>query len=72
MAGTITITAPTGPGSSVTSLVLTDIRSVTFDPIASRLSVMLSDGTIKNFDIKATTTITATASAGTFTFTVSQ
>lgn len=72
MAGTATITAPTGPGVSATSLVFTGVRLIAFDPIAASVAITLADGSVKSFDMKATTTLTGTASAGTFTFTVSQ
>ena len=72
MSGTVTVTAPDGPGLSVTALAFTEVRQVNFDPIAASLSVMLANGQVRVFDLKATTTITATASSGTFTFTVAQ
>lgn len=72
MAGTATITAPIGPGLTTTAAVYTGVRELKFDLIAASLQVMLADGSVKTFDLKATTTITATASSGTFTFTVSQ
>lgn len=70
--GQLTITAPTGPGSSVSSLVLTGVRNLNFDTARAVLAVTLADDTVRNFDIAATSTITATAAAGVFTFAVSQ
>jgi hypothetical protein len=70
--GTLTITAPTGAGSSVSALVLTNVRNINFDTARAVLAVTLQDDTVRSFDINATTTITATAASGVFTFTVAQ
>lgn len=70
--GRITVTAPTGAGSSVSSLVLTNVRNINFDTARAVLLVTKEDDTVVSFDINATTTITATAAAGVFTFVVSQ
>lgn len=72
MSGQTTVTAPIGPGLTATSQVITGVREVVFDTLAAALRVMKSDGTVVNYDLKATTTVTATASSGVFTFTVSQ
>lgn len=70
--GKITVTAPTGAGSSVTALVLNNVRNIIFDTARAVLLVTKDDDTVVSFDINATATITATASSGVFTFTVSQ
>ncbi len=70
--GTVTVTAPTGPGDTVTALVLSNVRLVSFDTVRAALAVTLADDTVRNFDLFATTTITATASAGVFTFVIQQ
>ncbi len=72
MSGTATVTAPIGPAVTATAVVFTGVQAVNFDPIGCTLSVTLSNGQVRIFDTRATTTITATASSGVFTFTVSQ
>jgi len=70
--GKLTITAPTGPGSSVTALVLNNVRNLNFDTQRAVLAVTKEDDSVASFDLNATATITATASAGVFAFVVSQ
>ena len=72
MASTVTYTGKTGPAQTVTTLVMTNVRDIDFNALESVLYVTLQDGAVRQFDLKATTTITASASSGNLTFTVSQ
>ena len=72
MPGTATITAPTGPGLMVEGIVFTGVRELSLNPVNASLAMMLENGQVRQFDLKATTTLTATASSGVFTVTVDQ
>ena len=75
----ITVTGKAGPGLDVTAVVLTDIRSFTVnvgDAVGDLgqenvLTVVLSDGTVKDYDITEATTFTVTVAAGVYTIVVS-
>ena len=81
MPHSLTITAPVGPGLTVTSLVFDDVQALHFNltgPIEERkeLEVVYNDpdGNEKRqqFDIDATTTITDTITNGNHAWVVSQ
>lgn len=73
MAGinTVTITAKTGPGLTVTTLVINNVSDINFDLIKRELDVIDTNGIIKEFDIDAITTITMTVSSKNYTVTIS-
>ncbi len=58
-----TITAKTGPGSSITSLVLNNLTQFNLD-IGRKMLYTNSDIGPKEFDVNATTTLTCTITAG--------
>lgn len=66
-----TITAPTGPGSDVSALVLTNLRTFNLDLAKSVLHTE-SDLGPRDFDIAATDTLTCTIADGVATIVVSQ
>ncbi len=72
MANTVTVTAKTGPGQTVTAKVISYIL-LTIDPIRQVLHVTDSNGQVQDFDINAVTALTCTVSgaAGTYAFTIS-
>ena len=72
MSATVTVTAPTGAGSSVSAKAFTNVRNINIDPIGTVLQLTLEDGSVREFDLAATATITATAASGVFTFTFAQ
>ncbi len=69
--GNVTITADIGPGNSVTSLVLSGVRSLHYDFPDNRLQIMLSDGKVRSFDYSTIATITHTISSAVATVTIS-
>lgn len=66
-----TITSKTGPGITVTSLVLTNLTKFNMD-LAGKVLFTVSDQGQREFDIAATTTLTCTIAAGVATIVVSQ
>jgi hypothetical protein len=71
MPSTATVTAKTGPGNTVTALVLNNVTDISLSPAPnSVLKVVSSNGT-DYFDISASTTITATIASGVVSFTIS-
>lgn len=69
MASNATVTAKTGPAVQATAVVLTDIRSFTFDCDGNNLAVYLRNGQVKYF--AGYSTVTVTVSGGNYTLTVS-
>lgn len=63
MASQVTVTAPTGPGLSVSGKVFTGLRNFNLDLAGKTLSFDSDQGP-KCFDINATTTLTCTITAG--------
>lgn len=73
MASSAIVTAKTGPAVTVTTLTLSDVRSMLFDLAGkSVLSITLESGQVREFDIAASTTLTATITAGSLALTISQ
>jgi len=66
-----TITGKTGPATTVTSLVLTNLTKFNMD-LANKVLFTVSDQGQREFDLAATTTVTCSISAGTATIVVSQ
>lgn len=71
MPSTVTVTLPTGPGSSVTANVTANARKVEYDLIGKVLSVTDFDNKVKQFDFNSAATVTHTISGGNSTITVS-
>lgn len=73
--GTATVTATTGPGTTVTSKVITDVKrfSVDIDKKMLYVHVLNSDatGASLEFALTNTVTFTVTVSAGNYTITIS-
>lgn len=67
-----TITSKTGPGLTVTSLVLTNLKVFDLQLAGKSVLTTESDQGIRTFDINATTTLTCTIAAGVATIVVSQ
>lgn len=65
-----TVTGKTGPNQTATAAVLTNCRGANFDADSMVLSIEDEDGSFKEFDLVATTTVTLTKSGTTFTLTV--
>lgn len=59
----VTVTAYSGPGESNTSAVFTDVESYTFDVGRQILSLNMSGGVVKTFDLTTVTTVTVTVAA---------
>ena len=72
MPSTATVTSKTGPGQTVTVLVINNVREANFALALKSILVVTNDLGIKEFDINATTTITFTIAVGVGTLTVSQ
>lgn len=74
MPSSATVTGKTGPGSTVTALVLNNVVEMLVLPAPSSvLQFKYNGGTsISQFDMAATTTFTVTVSAGVITVTISQ
>ena len=64
-----TITAKIGAGQQATALVLTNIRSFSFDCLGNTLNVVLDNHTVRTF--AGYTTVTVTLSGSNYTLTVS-
>ncbi len=60
--GNLTMTAPKGPGGTVTSLVLNGIRSIKFDMAHETVIVEDINRTITHYDYETIATITYTIS----------
>lgn len=69
--GNVTITADIGPGNSVTSLVLNDVRDLRFNFNQNRLQVILQNGKTRDFDFSTISTITHSISSAVDTITIS-
>jgi len=69
--GNITITAPKGPGGTVTSLLLSNARSIKFDMAHETFIVEDVDGKISHYDYETIATVTYTISAELATIAVS-
>lgn len=67
-----TVTAPTGPGSSVTSLVLTGVTEVLVLTAPKSMITIKHDKGLSEFAISGTTTFTVTPSSGNLTIVISQ
>lgn len=67
-----TVTGKTGPASTVTSLVLTNVTRMEVFPFPKSILKIDHDKGSSEFDIQATTTFTITASGGVLTVVVSQ
>lgn len=70
--GTVTITAPTGPGVLASAQVITNVRQLAFNFDEPTAQITYEDGRVQSFDLSATATITATAASGVFTVTINQ
>lgn len=68
--GTVTITSTTGPGLTVTSMVLTNVSDIRFD-LSKNMIYVVSNGIIKEFAYNAVATVTFTISGVTATIAVS-
>ncbi len=68
--GNCTVTAPTGPGLTVTSLVLNSVRSLEYDFPGDMVYIKLADGKVRDFDLNTIATITQTVSGNTHTVTI--
>jgi hypothetical protein len=66
-----TCSAPVGPGKSVTSLVLRDVKEVHLDFVKKVAQVVQNDGRVAEVDISAITTFTDTISSGNHTIVIS-
>ena len=69
--GNLTITAPTGPGNTVTSLALSGCKEVSFEMDREVIKVTDSGGVIRYFDYETTATVTYTISGEIATITIS-
>jgi hypothetical protein len=72
MASTATVTAPVGPGGSVSAVVLTGVTELFVQPAPSSMLFIKHDKGRSEFAINATTTFTVTPSSGNLTVTISQ
>ncbi len=68
--GNATVTAPVGPGKTVTSLVLNAIRSLEYDFPADMIYIKLASGSVREFELATIATITQTVSGDTHTVTI--
>lgn len=71
MASSVTITATTGPGETVTALVISNVADVNFDLARHELDVVDVNGIIKEFDLGAVGTVTFSISGHNYTITIS-
>lgn len=71
MPSQVTITAKTGPGQTVTSLVLTGVTEMNYQTFPRSLLKVVHDKGQSEFDIQAQTTWTITLSGGNVTVVVS-
>jgi hypothetical protein len=72
MPGTMTITAPTGPGVLADGVVISNVRTALFDFENASLQVTDENGKVQTYDLSSTDTITATAASGVFAMTIDQ
>jgi len=72
MASSATVTAPTGPGQTVTAVVFTGVTELLVQPAPQSMLFIKHDAGRSEFAINATTTFTVTPSSGNLTVTVSQ
>lgn len=68
----ITVTSKTGPGSTVTSQVFSNVLAVNFNIAAQVVTVVDGNNTPHDFDLFGTTTITYTVSSHVGTIAISQ
>ena len=68
----ITVTSKTGPGSTVTSLALANVREINFNVAKQVLTVVDDSGVSKDFDLYGTTTVTYTIASRVATVAASQ
>ena len=66
---TVTITGKVGPGNTVTSLVLRDVKSINFQVANNTIQIVYGDKT-QQFDYNATATVTYTISGSAATITI--
>lgn len=71
MPSQLTVTAPTGPGVSVTSLVLRNVTDIDFQLGGKSILRVESDNGIDHFDISDSSTVTFTLASGVGTVVVS-
>lgn len=71
MPSQVTITAKTGPGQTVTTLVLTGVTRIEYDTDPKSLLKILHDKGQSEFDIEASTVWTTTLSSGNITVVIS-
>jgi hypothetical protein len=69
--GNLTITAPVGPGDTVTSLVLNGVKSIKFDMANEVIEVVKDDGQILYFEYETIATVTYSISGEVATIAVS-
>lgn len=67
---TATVTGITGPASTMTAVVFSDVRSFNVDCLNNVLSITHGSGQVKNVDISADATLTWTVSGNKYTLTV--
>lgn len=73
MPASVTVTGQLGPARAITALAIPNAVEVMFVPDPKILRVKTTDvnGSIKDFDISAATTVTCTITAGAYAFVVS-
>ena len=71
MPSQITITGKTGPGSTVTALVLTGVTRIEYDTDPRSVIRIYHDKGVTDVDIEAQTTWSTTLSSGNITVTIS-
>jgi hypothetical protein len=67
----VTVTANTGPARPLTAFVVLNATQILFNPDLKTLRVRINDGSIRDFDLNAATTVTCSISAGNYSFVVS-
>ena len=66
-----TVTGKVGAGASVTSLLYSNVSTMSLDSNKELLTFFMADGTIKDIDVSAATTWTFTVIGNNYTLTVS-
>lgn len=68
---TVTLSYPTGPGQTTSSLKFTDVNAIEFDSVKNTVKLTRAGaGGISYYDYSAGTTITATITSGITTWTL--
>ena len=67
-----TVTAPVGPGNSVSSLLLTGVTKVEVEPYPKSIIRIFHDKGVSEYGSQATTTFTMSPSSGNITIVISQ